>query len=53
MSLPGSCVGETGDKEQVAMETPCGKQERLIETLSFVSDASTAHLEGKVALIAE
>jgi hypothetical protein len=46
-------VGETGDKEQVAMETPCGKQERLIKALSFVSDASTAHLEGKVALIAE
>lgn len=53
MSLPGCCVGETGDKEQVAMGTPSGKQERLIETLSFVSGASTAHLEGKVALIAE
>jgi hypothetical protein len=53
MSLSGCCVGETGDKEQVAMETPYSKQERLIETLSFVSDASTAHLERKMALIAE
>jgi hypothetical protein len=36
MSPPASRVRETGDKEQVAMETPCGKQERLIERLSFV-----------------
>jgi hypothetical protein len=41
------------ETEQVAMATPCGKQERLIESLSFVSNASTPCFEGKVALITE
>jgi hypothetical protein len=42
----------TGYKEQVAMEIPCGKQERLIGELSFVGDTSSyLHLELKVVLM--